>query len=255
MVEINRVALEGFGNAAPTYARGRPDYPQDLLTWLQRDLGLGPQTTVIDVGAGTGKFTRLLLRTGATVLAIEPVAAMRAELTAALPDVRAMPGTAQAMDLADGTSDAVVCAQAFHWFADEAALGEIHRVLQPKGRLGLVWNVRDKSVDWVAAISDIIQPYEGDSPRYHTGDWRRALASGLFSPLEETHYGYLHVGAPRQVIVDRFLSVSFIAALPDDERAKVEDRLLALIASHPQLSGRESVAVPYQTRAYRCTRI
>jgi SAM-dependent methyltransferase len=255
MADVHRVASDGFSNSAPTYARGRPEYPEELLAWLQRDIGLGPTTTVIDLGAGTGKFTRLLVRTGANVVAVEPVDAMRAELAVGMPGVHAIAGTAQAMNLPDGSSDAVVCAQAFHWFADERAIVEIHRVLKREGRLGLVWNVRDESVDWVAAITDIIKPYEGNSPRYYKGDWRRPFAGGLFSGLEESCYSYVHVGAPQRVIVDRFLSVSFIAALPNDEKLEVAGRLSKLIASHPQLKGRESIAFPYQTHAYRCTRI
>jgi SAM-dependent methyltransferase len=255
MAGIHRVALQGFGNAAPAYARGRPDYPEELVAWLRTDIGLGPKTTAVDLGAGTGKFTRLILQTGAKVTAIEPVDAMRSELVAGIPDVNAIPGTAQAMNLPDASSDAVLCAQAFHWFADEAALVEIHRVLIPGGRLGLVWNVRDESVDWVAAISAITKRYEGVSPRYHSGEWRRPFASGLFSSLEESRFPYVHVGPPQRIILDRFLSVSFIAALPDGEKREVAARLEDLIASHPQLKGRESVAFPYQTYAYRCARI
>jgi SAM-dependent methyltransferase len=180
---------------------------------------------------------------------------MRSELVTGMPGVHAIAGTAQAMNIPDGSSDAVVCAQAFHWFADEAAMVEIRRVLNRGGRLGLVWNVRDESVDWVAAITNIIKDYEGDSPRYCNGEWRRAFAAGLFSGLEKSCYDYTHVGPPQQVILDRFLSVSFIAALPDDEKSEVADRLSKLIASHPQLKGRESIAFPYQTHAYRCTRI
>jgi trans-aconitate methyltransferase len=97
--DVHRVALKGFGNAAQTYARGRPDYPQELLGWLRSDIGLGPKTTAIDLGAGTGKFTRMLAQTGAKVIAVEPVDAMRAELAAAMPDVQAIPGTAQTMNV------------------------------------------------------------------------------------------------------------------------------------------------------------
>src|SRR4029077_945210 len=98
-----------------------------------------------------------------------------------LPGVHAMAGTAQAMNLPDSATDAVVCAQAFHWFATESDLAEIHRVLKPGGKLGLVWNVRDESVDWVATITRIITPYEGHAPRYYKGEWRRAFSGRLFS--------------------------------------------------------------------------
>jgi SAM-dependent methyltransferase len=255
MPDVHSKARTGFGNSAQTYNRGRPDYPRELLTWLRQELALGIGKTAIDLGAGTGKFTKLLLQTGATVIAIEPVEAMRNELAKTFPEVSATVGTAQAMSLPDAASDSVVCAQAFHWFATGEALGEIHRVLKPGGKLGLVWNVRDESVDWVAAITKIIAPYEGDTPRYYKNEWLRPFKGALFSPLRETRFPYQHIGAPQQVIVDRFLSVSFIAALPHTERTNVTQQLTQLIATHPQIKGRETIAFPYETRAYCCERL
>ena len=108
-------------------------------------MGLGSGRRVLDLGAGTGKFTKYLLATGAEVVAVEPVVAMRERLTAAFPRVRALSGQAEAIPLGDATVDAVVCAQAFHWFATPAALAEIVRVLRPGGQLGLIWNVRDET--------------------------------------------------------------------------------------------------------------
>jgi SAM-dependent methyltransferase len=252
--EVHPAALTGFGIEAQAYARGRPDYPDELLSWFRGSLQLAQGKTVVDLGAGTGKFTKLLVQTGADIIAVEPVDAMRAQLSASVPGVRAIPGTAQAMGLRDGSVDAVLCAQAFHWFATEQALTEIHRVLRPGGKLGLVWNVRDKTVDWVAAITDIITPYEGDAPRYYTGDWRGPFDGSLFSRLEETCFEYQHVGSPQQVIVDRFLSVSFIAALPEEEKSTVRQKLSELIANHPKLKGRDPIAFPYRTHAYCCMR-
>jgi SAM-dependent methyltransferase len=252
--EIHPAALTGFGTEAKAYARGRPDYPDELLSWLRGGLQLARGKTAVDLGAGTGKFTKLLVKTGAEVIAVEPVDAMRDQLSAGVPDIRAIPGTAEAIALEDSSVDAVVCAQAFHWFASEGALAEIHRVLRPGGKLGLVWNVRDKSVDWVAAITDIITPYEGDAPRYYTGDWRRPFDGGLFSKLEETCFEYQHCGSPQQVILDRFLSVSFIAALPEEEKYTVRQKLRDLMAHHPKLKGRDSIAFPYRTHGYYCTR-
>jgi len=147
MPDIRSVARAGFGAAAQTYGRGRPDYPDEIVGWLRQSLEMGPGKTAIDLGAGTGKFTKVLIQTQATVIAVEPVDAMRAELAKDLPGVRTLDGTAQSMTFGDAMCDAVVCAQAFHWFATEAVLAEIHRVLRPGGKLGLVWNVRDESVD------------------------------------------------------------------------------------------------------------
>ena len=187
------------------------------------------------------------------IVAVEPVAEMRAKLSAE-PAGGPQPGRDRrghpARDAA--SADAVVCAQAFHWFATEAALREIHRVLRPGGRLGLVWNVRDESVDWVAEITRIITPFEGDAPRFYKGDWRKPFASGLFGDLQMTSFAYQHVGSAQEVIIDRFLSVSFIAALPAAEKAVVEERLRALVASHPGLRGRDVIAFPVSNAGDHC---
>lgn len=173
MSSVHSAAQQGFSAEAQRYAQGRPEYPEALSDWLRDALGLRPQTVAVDLGAGTGKFTRLLARTGARVVAVEPVDAMRAQLAEALPQVQALAGSAQSIPLANGFADALVCAQAFHWFATVEALEEMRRVLTAEGRLGLVWNVRDESLDWVAEITRIITPYEGDAPRFYKGDWRR----------------------------------------------------------------------------------
>lgn len=250
MDNVHASARQGFGQEAGTYAHGRPDYPDELLGWMSERLGLGAGSAAVDLGAGTGKFTRLLLRSGAQVTAVEPVAAMRERLADALPAVRVLEGTAQGMPLADASQDAVLCAQAFHWFATAAALREIHRVLRPGGHLGLVWNVRDESVDWVAELSHIVAPYEGSTPRFHTGEWRRAFAGAPFGPLQLREFSHLHVGPAEQVIIARTLSISFIAALPAEQKTRVEQRLHSLIDNHPALRGQPQVAFPYRTEAY-----
>lgn len=255
MTGVHTSAQQGFSTQAVTYAQGRPDYPRQLTGWLTEALHIDAQSTVIDLGAGTGKFTRLLSTLAPALIAVEPVQAMGAQLNKLLPDVRLVEGTADAMPLPTAVADALVCAQAFHWFSTEAALAEIHRVLKPDGRLGLVWNVRDESVDWVAAITDIITPYEGDTPRFHTGRWREAFTCEYFSAPEMTTFTYQHVGSPQEVIMDRFLSVSFIAALPPAAKATVTAQLQALIDTHPDLRGRDTVAFPYQTQAYVCQRL
>jgi SAM-dependent methyltransferase len=252
---IHEAAQHGFSTESSTYQRGRPEYPADLLGWLDRDLGVRAGAEVVDLGAGTGKFTKQLARLGASVTAIEPVDAMRERLVQAVANVRALPGTAENMPLDDASVDVVACAQAFHWFANEAALREIHRVLRPGGRLGLVWNVRDESVDWVAAITGIVTPYEGDAPRHYTGRWRQPFeAQNLFTPLQRTIFAHSHVGGFDQVVVDRFMSVSFIAALPDAKKREVEARIRGLQDVYPELR-QETIAFPYQTEAWLGERI
>jgi SAM-dependent methyltransferase len=250
MTSLHHAARTGFSKEAKAYARGRPEYPVEIETWLAESLAIGPGTSSVDVGAGTGKFTRVLQALGGTVIAIEPIEAMREEIVRSLPNVRALPGTADALPLADQSVDAVLCAQAFHWFAKSSVLDEFHRVLKPEGALGLVWNVRDESVDWVRRLTEIVTPYEGDAPRFYKGDWRKPFPHPGFGPLVETHFAHVHEGPPEQVIVERFLSVSFIAALPETQKNTVRKALIALIEGHPDLKGRSVVRFPYTACAF-----
>lgn len=254
MTDIHHSARQGFAVGAATYVAGRPDYPPEIADWLRVSLGLGLDKRVIEIGAGTGKFLPSLIAIGATVVAIEPVDAMRRQLEANFPAIRAETGRAEAIPLGDASADAVVCAQAFHWFASAQTLAEIHRVLKPGGRLGLVWNVRDQSVAWVAALTAIMAPYVGDTPRHDSGAWRAVFPAPGFGPLSETRFRHVHTGRPDDVIVARIMSVSFIAALGDRERADVEQAVRAVIAATPELHG-ERVSFPYETRAYACQRL
>jgi len=239
----------GFSIEAQAYARGRPDYPAGVLPWFLRRIEC---RRVVDMGAGTGKFTALLAQNCTEVIAVEPGDAMRFLLEAYLPSLCAIDGNAEAIPLDTASADALFCAQAFHWFATNAALEEIHRVLTPGGMLGLVWNVRDESVDWVAAITEIITPYEINVPRFYTGDWRKIFPSTHFSALESASFAHTHIGPAQEVIIDRIMSVSFIASLPEIEKCKVNFQLQSLIASHSALRDQEIIEFPYITEAYRC---
>lgn len=244
---IHASAAQGYQVAADIYAQGRPDYPPAAMAWLREDLALKPGKTVLEVGAGTGKFIPTLRQSGARILAVEPVAAMRATLQATNPDVEALDGTAEAIPVPNGAVDAVVCAQSFHWFASQESLAEFHRVLVPGGRLGLIWNVRDESVDWVAALTEITDKFENHTPRFRTGAWRQVFPAEGFVERSERHATNLHVGSPEDVIIGRTVSTSFIAALPDAQKQQVVADVRALIARTQALAGKTQVAFPYAT--------
>jgi SAM-dependent methyltransferase len=180
---------------------------------------------------------------------------MRAELAKALPSVAALAGTAESMPLPDASLNAVVCAQAFHWFATPAAVAEIRRVLKPGGELVMVWNVRDESVDWVAVLTDIMTPHEGDTPRFYKGEWRRVFPAEGMGELTEQVFPYVHTGPAERVVVDRVRSVSFIAALPDAEQAQVIAAVRRVIDTTPALAERAEVSFPYRTVVYRCAKL
>lgn len=254
MLNVHPAAADGFASAADTYARARPEYPAAIDPWLRDTLGLGEGRTVLDLGAGTGKFTRSLLTSGARVIAVDAVPAMLEQLTARFATVATHVAIATELPLPDLSVDAVVCAQSFHWFATSEALAEIHRVLKPGGLLGLIWNVRDESVDWVRSLTEIFAAYEGDAPRYRTMQWQQAFADAAFGPLSECVFANDHHGPAEQVILGRFLSTSFIAALPDAERAIATDKVRALIAATPALQGADAV-FPYRTHAFHCRKI
>jgi len=243
---------QSYARAADAYERGRPEYPAAAVAYAVALLGIGPHSTVLDLAAGTGKFTRQLLFTGARILAVEPVAAMRERIAAQLPSVNVLEGTAEAIPLPDESVDAVTVAQAFHWFRGRDALAEIRRVLKSGGGLALIWNVRDETVDWVRRLSELMDPHNGGAPRYHTGLWREAFSvpNGL-TTLTVERFPFAHPSTPEQV-VDRAASTSFVAGLPLERRAGLLDEVRHMLREHPETRGRETIPFPYVTEVYGC---
>jgi SAM-dependent methyltransferase len=234
-------ATRGFGLAAQMYERGRPDYPAAAIELLVDRLDIRSGRTVIDLAAGTGKLTRQLVPTGAEVIAVEPIAEMRALIA----DARAIDGTAEAIPLGDESVDAVTVAQAFHWFRAEEALAEIRRVLRADGGLALIWNTRDERDPAQAAISEILEPLGRDTPRRHKRDWRDVLdASDLFMPCEVATFDHVQE-LDEDGLVERFCSISFVAAAPRETYDDVEARVRALAREHGT-----PVRLPYITEMY-----
>jgi SAM-dependent methyltransferase len=254
-MSLHEVAAAGYLRSTDAYERGRPAYPAGAVDYLTRALGLHAEACLLDLGAGTGKLTQLLEPTGARLVAVEPVATMREKFAAKLPRATILEGTAESLPLDAGTVDAVTVAQAFHWFDGARAIEEIHRVLKPGGRLGLVWNVRDESVAWVGELTRLLDPHEGSAPRYRTGRWRDPFhTTRMFSPLASAVFTHVHACSP-ETVVDRVASVSFIAALPAAEHQDVLARVRRLLDRHPKTRGRASIALPYRTDVFIATRL
>jgi SAM-dependent methyltransferase len=224
MTEVHPAAARGFSRAAEAYELGRPGYPRDALDWLAGRLGLAPGRTVLDLAAGTGKLTRELLRTRASVVAVEPVAEMRSLLPA---EARILAGTAEAIPLEEGSVDAVTVAQAFHWFDADSALVEIHRVLRAGGRLALVWNRRG-SDQLDTAIEELLAPLRGDVPTHRDSAWQAALErTELFGPPDERSFGNSQE-LDAEGLAARIGSISFVAALDVGPREELLRRVRAL---------------------------
>jgi SAM-dependent methyltransferase len=244
-------AARAFGSVGPEYERGRPEYPAEAVERLVETLALRPGRVVVEIGSGTGKFTRSLRSTGARVIAVEPSDGMRAVFRSQLPDVELLEGSAESIPLADGVADAVVVAQAFHWFRQPAALDEIARVLRPGGGLGLVWNRRDETVPWVAEFGQILQEFDdGTVPRTHRELWKSAIAAHPgFAPLESIVLTWSQEGDVA-TFVDRALSVSFVASQPPEIRARVAEAVRRLLAEHPATAERTLFRMPYRTHVH-----
>lgn len=245
---VHKKAL-AFGDAAEAYERGRPSYPAAAIGFLAERLDLNPGRTVVDLAAGTGKLTRLLIPTGATVIAVEPVAGMREQLEAQVHGAEVVDGTAESMPLPDGSADVVTAAQAFHWFDGARALPEIHRVLRPGGLLAVVYNRRLASDPLTAAIGDIPDRYRGGAPQHTTLEWQEPFrTTELFTELELTEFPSLQ-DVDEEGLVDRVVSTSVIAALPADEQAAVEAEIRALAAQQPR-----PMRLHYMTEVHVCRR-
>jgi ubiquinone/menaquinone biosynthesis C-methylase UbiE len=203
---------------------------------------------VVDVGAGTGKLTRDLVPTGARVVAVEPLAEMLEQLAAAVPEAEALAGSAEELPLEDGSADAVVAASAFHWFDPDRALPEIHRVLKPGGALATLGNGRDLSDPLQQQVQEIVGPYL-PAPGSLRG-WVTVLeASPLFGPIERfetTHEQRFDA----EGLAERMATVSYVARLPEEEKAEVLARLRALGEAQPE----SPFPFRYRTGARVCRR-
>ena len=224
---VHEAAAIGYARDTDRYHRGRPRYHTDLVKRVAERYGEG---TVVELGAGTGIFTRQLTDLGVSVVALEPVISMRRTLTEVVPEADVRVGAAENIPLSDNAVDSVVASQSFHWFDYRPALDEIYRTLRVGGHLVTVWNVRDESVAWVKAYTDIIDRYaDPDVPRYRNMTWRRAInADARFAPVDEWRMANPF---PTSVdgVVDRALSTSFISPLSQEKQRVVAEAIRALV--------------------------
>ncbi|ROQ38618.1 methyltransferase family protein [Frondihabitans sp. PhB188] len=232
-----------FGAAAEVYERGRPSYPATAVDWL---LPEGAHH-VLDLGAGTGKLTRMLVDRVPLVTAVEPSEGMREQLVRSVPGAQALPGSAERLPLDGESVDAIFAAQAWHWVDVDRAVPEAARVLRPGGVLALLWNIRIVTDPWMIALDEIIAPAsesdaESESPR----------VGPPFSEIERRDFEWVNEITPDEVI-DMVASRSYILTLPEGERLEQLERVRTLLATHPDTAGRATVGVPYVTRCSKAT--
>ena len=233
-----------FDEVAELYERARPEYPPEAIAWLVERLSIREDSTVLDLGAGTGKLTRALTPYARRVIAVEPGPKMLAELRRAVPEAEAAVGTAEAIPLPDASVDAVLCGQAFHWFDQAAALPELHRVLRRGGGLGLIWNLRDPDDELQKLVSELIAPFVPAG--------RPPMPTSVAGLVEATAFGEVTCRVfsfehelDADGVAARVGSISFVAAADERRRRGVERELRELVARHGGV-----VAFRYRTEAY-----
>ena len=247
-----------FGAAATAYAEHRPDYAQAAVRWALEPAS-GPR--VLDLGAGTGKLTSTLVAMGADVIAVEPDPAMLTELRRALPSVLAFHGSAEAIPLPDESVDAVLAANALHWFDMALAGPEIARVLAPDGVLAGLWNVMDNRVDWIAGL-ERVSGTAAIGPRDTFTSWRAATAElhlprdgsvARFGSPEQTEFRH---GQRRTAdsLVATLATRAGLLVMPEHQQAATLDRIRSFLASGPETACGE-FALPMLTGVLRARRL
>ncbi|MGI8921103.1 MAG: class I SAM-dependent methyltransferase [Solirubrobacteraceae bacterium] len=251
---VDPAAAAGFSQGAEAYARGRPGYAPEALDWLVAALRLSAQAQVLDLAAGTGKLTAQLVQQGFEVVAVEPLAEMRAQLSSKMPNIDTRAGTAEQLPLADAAVDAVFCGEAFHWFDASAALLEIARTLRPSGGLALLWN-RPQFTDalWGASWGALIAPHvarTNAAARWLSGEWQAAFGgAGPFGELTTMVFDHVH-RVDRAGFVAQTGSMSFIASLPGEERAEVLAGVAALAEEIAGANADGEIELRYRTEAH-----
>ncbi|MEM7095648.1 MAG: class I SAM-dependent methyltransferase [Actinomycetota bacterium] len=229
---IHDAASSGYQRQSEAYATARPTYAAALMDDLVERLGAERWA---DLGAGTGLATAALVDRGVEVVAVEPVAAMRERFSEVLPHTPIVDGTASATGLADGSVEVVLVANAFHWFDHGPAMAELRRIIAPGGALVTTWNTRDDSIPWMAEYTRIGDACAGDTPRYKTMIWRRAIESDPAFELEFEDRVPNPIPTTADGVVARMMSTSFVGALDEAGRDEIEAEVRAAVADQGEV--------------------
>jgi len=241
-VRREELAAVGFANG-DLYNRARPDYPADAISHLVLTLGLSPASNVVDLGAGTGIFSRQIQPFVGRLTAVEPSASMRESFRNSTSDAEVLEGTDVAIPVADASVDALFVAQAFHWFDAPRALVEIHRVLVPAGGLGIIVNKRDTSVGWVRDLDEAMR-WDVEPPYLRGSDFTSVIAAGPFTDVRCASFAHFQV-LTRDGMYERVLTTSYISIMESEPRDELMSRVATVVDALP-----EPIVLPHVTDVY-----
>lgn len=240
---MHTIAQTGFGTGTnELYNRIRPSYPSESLSYIRQLPKSTAPLNIVEIGAGTGIFTRVLLThpewatSIGALRAIEPSVGMRDFWTKTVNDDRAtiVEGTFDSTGVEDGWADLIVIAQAFHWCLDHGkALAEFSRILNKDGAVVLIWNLEDReAAGWVAQLCKRRETHENGTPQFRRNLLRQSFSmpeyTSLFHPMDEREWSY-NALATEQIVTERQLSWSYISVLPPDEKAKVVEDIKGIL--------------------------
>lgn len=254
--DVHTTAQEGFVEGL-TYEKSRPSYTDELVNYVIQSLytGAGQQSKydILELGSGTGKFTRTILKylkNPAHYLATDPSANFLETFKSLSPDVEAKQCDSTNIPVTDGSVQNIVCAQCFHWFANEVSLDEMCRVLVPGGKILLVWNSKDWDVGWVRSMEDILTRYYDGTPRAIKRDWKPVIErhSGLQFVEHKFLPGVTNMVGSKEFVIDHFSSISVIARLDYEEKKKVREEYKAVLDSH--FKDTEQIHIPFYSEFY-----
>ena len=237
------------------YEKARPSYPKLATDFIIKTLNLNNNSCVLDMGAGTGKFTRLLEQYNLNITAVEPVQAMIDKFKEVTPNIKIVEGLSTNIPLSNNSIDAIFCAQCFHWFATEETLKEFLRVLKPKGALVLIWTQYDFSCEWLNKLSLMTDKYRNDTPQFKTGKWIDIFnTTKYFKELTKMSFKDYDLDnfVNKQHIWDRVLSVSFISCLSKKEQESLQKEIYEMLEKENSdfANGRETTLMKYCTYLY-----
>jgi len=241
-------AAISFGAAAGDYEAARPDYPFEAVAWMLENMPHGSRR-IADVGAGTGKLTRVLVDApDAEVIAIDPDPAMLDTLRTVVPGVPTFRGTAEHLPVPDASLDAVVLGQAWHWVDPVAASAEIGRAVRSGGTLGLIWNTRDNAVEWVRRLTQIMY---ASAAEVMLDEYGPSVAAP-FGTLESERWNWLRPITRAQLhrMAD---SRSHLITSSETARRSIHYAMDDLF-DELELNDDATIDLPYVTRAFRTVR-
>lgn len=229
------------------YHKVRPGYPSESLQWLVENAA-HPIRDVLDVGAGTGKYTQLLAAHNWSLTAVDPSADMLAQLAGELPAASTVVGTAEHLELQDSSMDLAVVAQAWHWCDPWAASTEIARVLRPGGSLGLIWNQLDVGHPWVHRLARIMHAGDVHKPDFHP------VIGEEFAPAEPHLTAWSQTLTPEE-IMELAKSRSYYLKASQEVRAKVMENLQWYLFEHLNHLPGQDLQLPYLTQTWRTRKL